>query len=200
MYLFGLVGVKMHKPQTLTKRGLQGSTTTAATYSYYCRVIDSANLKNPFFVQLCCMKHNEKRDKAKSLYLTGRYNQKEIAEIVGISEKTLSKWVNDPEDKWDDLKTSLLTTRNNELGRLYKMLKVMNNSLDEKSESKTPINSKDADAVLKLTQAIKNLEIETSIAEKVDVGTEFINMISKEDTEFAKQVSKWFDIYLNQFA
>lgn len=146
------------------------------------------------------MKRNEKRDKAKSLYLTGQYNQKEIAEIIGTSEKTLSKWVNDPAGKWDDLKTSLLTTRNNELGRLYKMLKVMNDSLDEKSELRIPINSKDADAVLKLTQAIKNLEIETSIAEKVDVGTEFINMVSKEDTALAKQISKWFDIYLNQFA
>jgi hypothetical protein len=80
------------------------------------------------------------------------------------------------------------------------MLQNINDSIDEKTDAKIPINSKDADAVLKLTSAIKNLEIETSIAEKVDVGTDFINLVSKEDVELAKQISKWFDIYLNQFA
>lgn len=146
------------------------------------------------------MKQSDKKAKAKSLYLTGQYNQKEIAELVEVSEKTVSKWANDPEDKWDEMKVSLLTSRNSELKRLYKMLQNINDSIDEKTELKIPINSKDADAVLKLTAAIKNLEIETSIAEKVDVGTAFINLVSKEDTELAKQISKWFDIYLNQFA
>jgi transposase-like protein len=148
-------------------------------------------------------KRNDKKDKAKALYLTGQYNQKEIASIVGVSENTLSTWVNTSDDKgvrWDDLKTSLLTTRSNELRRLYKMLQNINDAIDEKSELKIPINSKEADAVLKLTTAIKNLEIETSIAEKVDVGTEFINMVQKEEPDLAKQITKWFDIYLNQFA
>jgi transposase-like protein len=146
------------------------------------------------------MKRNDQKDKAKSLYLTGQYSQKEIAAIVGISENTIGKWANNPEDKWEDLKTSMLTSRTNELRRLYKMLQNINDSIDEKIDAKIPINSKDADAVLKLTSAIKNLEIETSIAEKVDVGTDFINLVSKEDVELAKQISKWFDIYLNQFA
>jgi transposase len=146
------------------------------------------------------MKRNDQKDKAKSLYLTGQYSQKEIAAIVGISENTIGKWANNPEDKWEDLKTSMLTSRTNELRRLYKMLQNINDSIDEKTDAKIPINSKDADAVLKLTSAIKNLEIETSIAEKVDVGTDFINLVSKEDVELAKQISKWFDIYLNQFA
>jgi transposase-like protein len=142
----------------------------------------------------------DKKQKAKALFLTGQYLQKEIAAIVGISEKTLSKWANDEKEKWEDLKVSMLTTRSNELRRLYKMLRIINDGLDEKSEMGLPINSKDADAVLKLTAAIKNLEIETSIAEKVEVGSEFINMIRKEDIELSKVITKWFDIYLNQFA
>lgn len=152
------------------------------------------------FGSFATMKRNDKRDKAKSLYLTGQYSQKEIAAIVGISEKTISKWANDATDKWEEMKTSMLTSRTNELRRLYKMLQNINDSVDEKTTLKIPINSKDADAILKLTSAIKNLEIETSIAEKVDVGTDFINLVSKEDTVLAKQISKWFDIYLNQFA
>jgi len=146
-------------------------------------------------------KQIEKRQKAKALYLTGQYNQKEIAELVGVAEKTISTWANDEnEGKWDELKTSLLTTRSNELRRLYKMLQILNDDIDRKADRQIPINSKEADAVLKLTTAIKNLEIETSISEKVDVGSDFINLVRKEDTELAKVITKWFDIYLNQFA
>ncbi len=145
-------------------------------------------------------KQHDKKQKAKSLFLTGQYSQKEIAEITGISEKTISKWVNDPKENWEEMKVSLLTTRSNELRRLYKMLSILNEDIDIRSDKKIPINSKEADALLKLTTAIKNLETETSIAEKVEVGSEFINMIRKEDTELAKTVTTWFDIYLNQFA
>lgn len=143
-------------------------------------------------------RQNDKRQKAKALYLTGQYDQKEIAEIVEISEKTISKWKQD--DDWESMKTSLLTTRENELRRLYKMLNILNNDIDKKAEEDIPINSKEADAVLKLTAAIKNLEIETSIAEKVEVATEFINFLRKENNDLAKEFTKWFDIFLNQLA
>jgi DNA-binding XRE family transcriptional regulator len=139
-------------------------------------------------------KQNEKREKAKSLYLTGQYSQKEIAELVDTREQTISKWKE--EDDWDSLKTSLLTTRENELRRLYKMLQILNDDIDTRAAHKIPINSKEADAVLKLTSAIKNLELETSIADKVEVGTAFINLVRKENLELAKTIATWFDLFL----
>lgn len=142
-------------------------------------------------------KKTESRLKAKSLYLTGQYDQKEIAEITGVSEKTISTWKQ--EEDWDSLKESLLTTRENELRRLYKMLRNLNDSVDEKAALNIPINSKDADAVLKLTAAIKNLELETSIADKVEVGTAFINMVRKEDIDLSKKIASWFDAFLKQY-
>lgn len=138
----------------------------------------------------------DKQAKAKALYCTGQYLQKEIASIVGVSEKTISKWKE--EDGWESLQTSLLTTRDNELKRLYKLLKILNDSIDEAGEEKIPINSKQADSVLKLTAAIKNLEIETSIAEKVEVGTEFINLVRSQDIELSKTITQWFDLYIKQ--
>lgn len=138
-----------------------------------------------------------KKEKAKSLFLTGQYSQKEIASITSISEKTISKWKET--DEWESFKTSLLTTRENELRRLYKMLKVLNDDIDLIAEMKIPINSKQADAVLKLTSAIKNLELETSIADKVEVGIAFINTVRAEDVELSKKIAAWFDVFLKQF-
>jgi len=142
-------------------------------------------------------KKSEFRLKAKSLYLTGQYTLKEIADLTRVSERSIITW-KQTED-WDSLKESLLTTRENELRRLYKMLANLNDSIDEKTQSNIPINSKDADAVLKITAAIKNLELETSIAEKVEVGTSFINMVRKEDLNLSKKIASWFDAYLKQY-
>jgi len=142
-------------------------------------------------------KQNDKRNKAKSLYLTGQYDQKEIAELVEVSERSITKWKT--EENWEDLKESLLTTRENELRRLYKMLRILNDDIDLKAEKKIPVNSKEADAVLKITAAIKNLELETSIADKVEVGMAFINMVRKENLELSKDITKWFDLFLQQY-
>ena len=142
-------------------------------------------------------KQHDKKEKAKSLFLTGQYSQKEIASLTGISEKTISKWKEI--DDWDSFKTSLLTTRENELKRMYKILKNVNDSTIEDIDEGRKVNPKDADAVIKYTAAIKNLEIETSIADKVEVGIAFINMVRAEDVELSKQIATWFDTFLKQF-
>lgn len=139
-------------------------------------------------------KQLEKRNKAKQLYLTGQYTQQEIANLVGVTLTSISRWKE--EEGWEELKMSLLTTRENELKRLYKMLKVLNDEIDKKAELSKPINSKEADSLLKLTQAIKNLELETSIADKVEVGMNFIEFVRKENVELAQTITRWFDMYI----
>ena len=142
-------------------------------------------------------KQNDKKEKAKSLFLTGQYSQKEISSITGISEKTISKWKD--EDDWESFKTSLLTTRENELKRLYKILKSVNDTTIEDIDAGRKVNSKDAGAVIKYTEAIKNLEIETSIADKVEVGIAFINFVRTGNVELSKEIAGWFDTFLKQF-
>lgn len=139
-------------------------------------------------------KQSDKKAKARSLYLTGQYAQKEIAELVDVTEKTISKWKE--EEGWEEMKTSLLTTRENELRRLYKILKNVNDSIDLTVAAGLPVGAKEADSVLKFTAAIRNLEIETSIAEKVEVGMAFIDAVRKEDPELAKVITKHFDNFL----
>lgn len=137
---------------------------------------------------------NDKKEKAKALFLTGQYSQKEIAALVEVSEVTLSKWANNPDDNWEEFKTSLLTTKPNELKRLYRWLKMKNDEV----EGKGKIDSKDTNAIIQLTSAINDLEIETSIAQIVDVGEALIELSRKESIEDAKVIAKWIDILINQ--
>jgi len=137
-------------------------------------------------------KQTDARSKAKSLFLTDNYTLKEIASMCGVSANTITDWKQ--KDSWDDHKLSLLTTRESELRRLYMMLRKKNDEV----EMKEFIDNKDSNVVIQLTAAIKNLEIETSVAEKVQVGTAFITMVRHDDPELAKTITKWFDVFLSK--
>lgn len=43
----------------------------------------------------------KEKAKAKQLFVAGRHEQREIAEIVGVSKQTICRWVR--EGKWKDL-------------------------------------------------------------------------------------------------
>lgn len=141
-------------------------------------------------------KQSEERGKARSLFLTGQYSQKEIAGMCGVSEKSIRLWKE--EEQWDAHKLSLLTTRENQLRNLYKILENVNDNTLEDIDAGRRVNPKDADAVIKYTAAIRSLEMETSIADKVEVGTALINLVRREDADAAKVITKWFDIFLQQ--
>lgn len=66
------------------------------------------------------------RDLAKVLFVNDNISQKEIAERLKVTEKTVSKWAK--EGNWEKLKVSLLVTKDNQLTALYSQLQA---TLDE---------------------------------------------------------------------
>lgn len=138
----------------------------------------------------------QKKDFAKMLYLQNDgISQKEIAQRAGVSEVTVSKWVKG--EKWENLKVSLLTTKAEQLNLLYNQLRSINELIRDREKGTQHASSKEADSIIKLTSAIKNLEIETSIAEKVETGQKFLVFIRKtSDLETSKIVAKYFDAFI----
>lgn len=137
----------------------------------------------------------QKKDYARQLYLNdSSITQAEIAEKVGVSKVTLCKWVKD--GKWQELQASLLIGKEEQLARLYKQLRLLNDAIENKEDQKFA-TSKEADAILKLTVAIKNLETETNIAEKMATGKEFLAFVRKTSGfELSKDVAKLFNAYI----
>lgn len=142
------------------------------------------------------LSNEQKKDYARRLYLTeAGITQIEIAERVGMSKVTLCRWVK--EGKWDELKTSLLVDKATQLARLYRQLKVYNDMVEDRPGKEQFLNSKEADAVVKITAAIKNLETETNIAEKMATGKEFLSFIRKISTfDVSKDIARLFDSYI----
>ncbi len=119
---------------------------------------------------------------------------KALAEKVGVTEKTLSKWAKD--GKWNDKRTSLLTTKNNQLSFLYGQLKNLNQAIADRKDNPFASN-KEADTIIKLTAGIKNLETETSLGDIIQTAKEFIDYVSESDYEKAKEITKLFDGFIN---
>lgn len=119
----------------------------------------------------------QKKDYARQLYLNdSSITQAEIADKVGVSKVTICKWVK--EGKWEELQTSLLVGKEEQLARLYRQLRKLTDAIDGREEGCDFAGSKDADAILKITAAIKNLETETNIAEKMATGKEVAKLFN----------------------
>ncbi|SUJ26510.1 Uncharacterised protein [Sphingobacterium spiritivorum] len=73
------------------------------------------------------LKKAKERDYARVLFVSENLSQKELAERVGVTEKTVSKWID--EGEWRKLKRSLLNTRHNQLNMLYDQLEWLNNHI-----------------------------------------------------------------------
>lgn len=143
----------------------------------------------------------EKKEYAKFLYLKQNLTQKEIAKKSGLSENTITKLKN--EGKWEDLKTTLIMTKEEELKRLYVMLQSTNGSIEKRDAIDLKFglkngipSSKEADIINKLTASIRQLQTETGIAEIIDVATEMVSFFKSFDFEKAKELTTLFDAFI----
>ena len=138
----------------------------------------------------------QQKDYAKQLFLNEPgITQAEIAQRVGVSKNTICKWVS--EGRWEDMKTSMLVEKDTQLARLYTQLRKWNDAVENRPDGEQYLLSKEAEAVVKITAAIKNLETETNTAEKMSTGKEFLSFVRKTtDLETSKYVARLFNDYL----
>ncbi|MEO7212650.1 hypothetical protein [Mucilaginibacter sp.] len=138
------------------------------------------------------LKKVQEREYAKVLYLSENISQKDLAARVGVTDKTVGVWIE--QGGWKKLKRSMLTTRQNQLNLLYDQLDWLN--LEISMRDIKAASSKEADIIMKLTAAIRKLEVETSVGETVEVARNYINFVRSTDLELAKKITVFFDLYI----
>ncbi len=65
-------------------------------------------------------------------------------------------------------------------------------------ETKRYISSREADTIVKLTNAIKKLETETGIAQKVEIGKQFLVWLRQIDSEAAIRFLPLYDAFIKE--
>jgi len=142
------------------------------------------------------MKPNLKKEYAKLLFTQEKLSQKEVAEKAGISEQTMTKWVKANNEEWKRLRTSYVITKREQLSRLYEQIGEITETIQEREKGKRYSDSKEADILVKLTAAAKNLETDASVADIIEVAMRFLNWLRPVDLEKAKEISGYFDGFI----
>lgn len=142
------------------------------------------------------MKIEQKKEMAKLLFTRENQSQKEIAERVGVAEKTVSRWVNANEGEWRRIRQSLIITKEEQLRSIYEQIDELNTEIKKREPGKRYANSKDADTLAKLTASAKNLESEASISDVFSVMKKFLNWLRQIDFEKARELSNTIDAFI----
>lgn len=142
------------------------------------------------------MKPNLKKEYAKLLFTQEKLSQKEIAERAKVSEQTITKWVNENNGEWRRLRQNLIVTKKEQLSRIYEQLDEITEQIQTREKGKRYVNSKEADILVKLTAAAKNLETEASISDIIEVSMRFLNWLRPIDLEKAKEFSGYLDGFI----
>ena len=139
----------------------------------------------------------DKKDYAKLLFLRENLTQKEIAAKVGVTEKTIGKWIKD--ENWEHLKTSIVITKEEQLRRIYDQIAALNDFILTKEDGKFA-NSKEADSLTKLAAAARALETDVALADVIEVAKRFIHFLRMVDIDKAKEVTVLFDAFIKDAA
>lgn len=123
---------------------------------------------------------------AQEIYLHSNISQKEVAEKVGVSEQTVSKWVN--QGNWRVLRTAKNVSRQSLLQKAYANLEKMNDLIDE-HQGVPPKQLTDAKSVF--VREVQALDKQDSLSHAVSIMEGFMAFMFRRDPKLAKEISQY---------
>lgn len=136
----------------------------------------------------------QKKEYAGVFYLKDNLTQQEIAEKVGVSRQTLSKWIK--AEKWEERKVGITLTREDQISNLHRQVAEINKVIMEREAGKRYATPSEADTLGKLAAAIKKMESDVGIADIISVGMRFINWLRPVDMNKAKEFTGLWDMFI----
>lgn len=141
----------------------------------------------------------DKRDAAFTLFQEG-YTGKHIAKVMGVTEQTVSSWKKS--DKWDEKVANHKQLWESNAEKVMKLISYQLRALERKvtewedEGSNQLIGKGEIDALSKLYATIKTKEM--TWANHISVMKAFVEFLSRENFELAKQLTEPVDLFLNE--
>ena len=136
----------------------------------------------------------DKKGIAKSLFLDGNYTQEEIAEKVGTTRQTISRWMKS--ESWEEIKASVAITPAQIIAQWSRQIIEVNNTIAGRDAGKHYATPAEADALAKLAGAINKLQNDIGVSDCVSVAMRFLSWLRPLDLEAAKQFNNLFDVFI----
>ena len=128
-----------------------------------------------------------KKDKEKiaaDLFVKGGLAQNKIAERLGVSENTVSRWKR--EGNWESQRAARVATPKNLVIDLQQNIYHISQQANIEDRALT---QGEADKIAKLSAAIERIEKRTTLSDVIGVMEDFMNYISEADLDLAKVVA-----------
>ena len=132
------------------------------------------------------MAKDKEKELAQHLYIYTDLLQKDIAQKVGVSEKTLVSWIST--NKWDSIKNANQTTNLHTVNNLRQLLLLQT----EKNKDKMALgefSKNDADTLLELAKTIDTLEGGIPLRMYIQVMEEFMHFIPVDKQKLKQELA-----------
>ncbi|MCP1997292.1 transcriptional regulator [Flavobacterium sp. HSC-61S13] len=137
----------------------------------------------------------KKQEHAKLLYTKENITSyKELAERVGVTEKTIAKWVET--GGWKKLKRNILLTREEQMVNMMDELSELNEFIKNKKEGERYADQKEAQIRRQLVKDIKDLETKAMLPEIINALTQFLDFVRRENIDDTKLLAGYVDSFL----
>ena len=138
--------------------------------------------------------NSQKKEWAEMLFVKENLTQKEIARRIGVSEQTITKWVNT--ESWEKSKFTNRVIRVQNIQSLQRQLVELNETIEAREKGKRFASSKEMDAIIKLTKAIEILEDDVTVREIIAVFMEYFDWLRAVELDEAKRQMPYHDQFV----
>ena len=137
------------------------------------------------------MTTKQKIDVARTLFLMTEKSQKEIAEVVGWSEKTFSE--QKQKGKWSEMRDTKSLTKQQIISMLHtQTFKLIEGAKDENRL----LSAREIDSVAKLAASIDKLEKKATVETYIEVFEEYNKFLMSVNVDFAQRNNHYQDLFI----
>ena len=147
-------------------------------------------------IMAASINNDKKKALAKDIYTLGQFTFEEIAEKVGSTRQTVSKWCR--EGQWEEIKAGMTVSREQILKGMYSQVNEINKAIQKNEDGKRYATPAQADTLAKLSAAIKKMEMDTGISDLVSAGIRFAEWLRPVDMDKTKEFVRLWDAFLKE--
>lgn len=136
----------------------------------------------------------DKKQQAQYLYMAGGHTQAQIAQLVGVSERTVHTWVH--QYSWNKLRLGAFQAPATIADNLCAQLMEMQNTIAAREPGNRFPTMQEAEVTRKLVTCLEKMKKYPSLAQNMQVLETFRNYIRPVDKEFARQLGNYTDGFL----
>ena len=143
-------------------------------------------------------KTNEKKQQAQFIYMAGGKTQKEIADMIGVSERSVHSWVH--QYAWDKLRLAAFQAPATIADNLSAQIVELQNVIAAREPGKRYPTPQEAEVSRKLISSWEKMKRHPSLSVNMQVLETFRNYIRPVDKDFAQKLGRYTNDFIGEKA